>query len=388
MTRKIIHLDLDAFFCSVEERRNPSLKGKAFAVGGKPDERGVVASCSYAARQKGIHSAMPMSQAVGLYRNLIIIHSNYHDYSQASHEVMEILYSLTPQIEQLSIDEAFLDVSDLPEQAEDLARRLQKQINEQLQLPCSLGVATNKLLAKIANDQGKASRKSNSPPNAITVVPAGQEEAYISPLPTIALWGVGPKTAARLAELGMHTIGDIARRSESELVSLFGKNGRDLALRAHGIDESQVVTSRETKSISQETTFVKDVIDQAVLERTIQELSAEVGNNLRSEQLFGKTVKIKLRWSDFTTITRQTTLAQPTDQDSEIIKAALSLFSKIWEKRRPVRLIGVGISNLGTPARQLNFWEVPSEKEQRLRAALDSLQQRYGEKAVRKGGPR
>jgi DNA polymerase-4 len=386
MVRKIIHLDLDAFFCSVEERNNPALLGKAFAVGGKPDERGVVASCSYAARQKGIHSAMPMAQAVRLCRDLIIIHSHYQDYSHASREVMNILHNLTPLVEQLSIDEAFLDLTDLPESAEVLAHQIQKQINDQLKLPCSLGVATNKLVAKIANDQGKSARRGSSPPNAITVVSPGQEAAYLAPLPAIALWGVGPKTSLRLAELGMHTIGDIAKRSEAELINLFGKNGGDLAHRARGIDDSPIVTSHETKSISQETTFTKDVRDQEILEATIRELSTGVGKHLRSEHLFGRTVKIKLRWSDFTTLTRQLTLPRQTDQDDEIIAAALTLFQKTWEKRRPVRLIGVGVSGLGSPVQQLNFWEIPSEKKRKLQDVLDKLRARYGEEIVRKGG--
>ena len=227
--RKILHLDLDAFFCAVEEQQNPDLVGKAFAVGGRPESRGVVASCSYAARQFGIHSAMPMARAVQLCSDLIIVPNRHGLYRQISHEVMSRLNALTPLVEQISIDEAFLDVSDLPEPAAAIAARLQDTIHQELGLPCSLGVASNKLVAKIANDVGKSQAWSNQPPNAITVVAPGEEAAFLAPLPVRALWGVGPKTADQLAALGLLTIGDIARWSEEDLIRRFGKHGQDLA---------------------------------------------------------------------------------------------------------------------------------------------------------------
>ncbi|MBI4771414.1 MAG: DNA polymerase IV, partial [Chloroflexi bacterium] len=206
MPRKILHLDLDAFFCAVEEQRDPALRGQAFAVGGRPEARGVVASCSYAARRFGVRSAMPMARAVKLCSGLIIVPSRHKVYSDVSRQVMERLYDLTPLVEQISIDEAFLDVSDLPESGEALARRLQATMRDELRLPCSLGVATNKLVAKIASDVGKAAARTGAPPNAILVVPPGEEAAFLAPLPAAALWGVGPKTATRLAGLGIHTI--------------------------------------------------------------------------------------------------------------------------------------------------------------------------------------
>ena len=208
--RKILHLDLDAFFCAVEELRDPTLKQKPFAVGGSPEGRGVVASCSYAARQFGVRSAMPMSEAVRCCPNLIIVGNARGEYSRMSGRVMAYLHDMSPLVEQISIDEAFLDVSDLPDEAEILARRLQSTICTELDLPCSLGVATNKLVAKIANDVGKVRVRSGDYPNAITVVPPGEEAAFLAPLPVRALWGVGPKTAERLAAWGMNTIGDIA----------------------------------------------------------------------------------------------------------------------------------------------------------------------------------
>ncbi|HKZ68683.1 MAG TPA: DNA polymerase IV, partial [Anaerolineales bacterium] len=211
MPRKILHLDLDAFFCAVEEQRDPSLRGKPFAVGGKPEERGVVASCSYAARQVGVRSAMPMSRALKLCPGLLIVSARHRAYGQTSDKVMAVLHDLTPLVEQISIDEAFLDVSDLPQSAEAIARELQRTIRDQLNLPASLGVATNKLVAKIATDVGKAAARTGDYPSAVMVVPPGEEAAFLAPLPAIALWGVGPKTADQLARLGLKTIGDIAR---------------------------------------------------------------------------------------------------------------------------------------------------------------------------------
>lgn len=384
--RKIIHLDLDAFFCAVEEKLNPSLQGKAFAVGGRPEERGVVASCSYAARRYGIRSAMPMARALRLCPQLIITPSQHGKYSQLSRQVMAHLQAITDQVEQISIDEAFLDVSDLPEPAESIARRLQAQVREDPGLPCSLGVASNKLLAKIANDVGKASFRGDGPPYAITVVAPGREAAFLEPLPVETLWGIGPKTAERLDELGIRTIGDLAKRPESQLVRLFGKNGHDLAQRARGIDERPIVTSHEVKSISQETTFAKDIHDAKALEHTIFEQSAGVGKRLRRNRLTGTTVKIKLRWSDFTTLTRQVTLEHATDQDGEIYQAALALFYKAWHPGRPVRLLGVGVSSLREPVRQLSLWDADAEKSRQLQTAIDQLRQRFGQQILLRGG--
>ena len=385
MPRTILHLDLDAFFCAVEEIHDPSLRGKAFAVGGRPDERGVVASCSYAARQFGVRSAMPMSRAIRLCPGLLIVSHRHGAYGEMSHKVMERLGALTPLLEQISIDEAFLDLSDLREPAAQIARRLQAQINNELQLPCSIGMASNKLVAKIANEVGKKAAKGNAPPNAITIVPAGEEAAFLAPLPVSMLWGVGPKTEARLAELGIRTIGDIAKWAEADLGSRFGENGRDLARHARGVDDRPVVTERETKSISQEVTFSRDVRDDAVLVHTIKEQSAEVARQLRRSNLAGATVKLKLRWPDFTTLTRQTTLRMPSDQEDEIASTALALLAKVRAPGKAVRLIGVGVSGLQEPVRQLELWDMGAEKNRKLQAVIDALQEKYGEKAISRG---
>lgn len=385
MHRVILHLDLDAFFCAVEELRDPSLRGKPFAVGGKPDERGVVASCSYAARALGIRSAMPMGQAVRLCRNLIIVPGRHSAYGEMSRQVMERLRNLSPLVEQISIDEAFIDISDLHEPAVQIARRLQEQIREELRLPCSVGVAANKLVAKIATETGKKAARGPDSPQALTVVEAGTEAEFLAPLPVNMLWGVGPKTEKKLAELGIRTIGQLAALGERHLASLFGENGRDMARHAQGIDERPVLTERETKSISQETTFTRDVNDDKVLEATLREQAAEVARNLRREHLAGATVKLKLRWADFTTLTRQTTLLVPTDQAADIFEAAVALLRKLRENRSPVRLLGVGVSHLGPPARQMELWGQDAEKARKVQAALDELQEKFGKNIIDRG---
>ena len=385
MPRTILHLDLDAFFCAVEEIHDPSLRGKAFAVGGRPEERGVVASCSYAARRFGVRSAMPMSRALRLCPGLLIVSHRHGAYGEMSDKVMERLNHLSPLVEQISIDEAFVDISDLREPPLEVARRVRDQINRELGLPCSVGVAGSKLVAKIATEVGKKSAKKESPPNAITVVPPGQEAAFLDPLPVDLLWGVGPKTAARLTEYDIHTIGDIARRPAADLVRWFGENGRDMARHAQGRDESPVVTEHEVKSISQETTFARDVRDDKALADTLRSLSAQVGRRLRQSDLAGTTVKLKLRWPDFTTLTRQVTLSQPTDQDEEIYATASGLLASVRSPGKAVRLIGVGVSGLGAPVRQLELWGQEDEKSRRLQATLDSLHERFGDQSIQRG---
>lgn len=386
MTRTILHLDLDAFYCAVEIQRDPSLDGKPFAVGGQPDQRGVVASCSYQARRFGIHSAMPMSRAVQLCPDLIIVSRHDGKYGEASREVMARLKQVTPFVEQISIDEAFLDVTGLPEAGLLLARRLQAEIREEPGLPCSFGIATNKLVAKIANTVGKSKANTDGPPNAISVVLPGREARYLSVLPVNALWGIGPKTGERLNRMGVKTIGDLAKIPEARLVKLFGKLGADLARRSRGIDDHPIITEHEAKSISRETTFVRDVNDAETLYKTLRQLSDGVGWRLRRAGLTGKTISIKLRWTDFSTITRQLTLHHPVDQDSEIYQAARQLFEQAWVPGRKVRLIGVGVSGFETTGRQLSLWEGEQDKQDRhLQSTLDELRERFGERIVKRG---
>ncbi len=385
MTRTILHLDLDAFFCAVEENRNPALRGQAFAVGGAADARGVVSSCSYPARRFGVHSAMPMSQAVRLCPGLIVVPANHTAYSAVSHEVMARLSEVTPLIEQISIDEAFMDVT--LQDGAALAARLQRRINEELKLPCSFGVASNMLVAKIANNVGKAEKGKDAPPNAIRVVPAGEEAAFLAPLPIRELWGVGPKTAERLHALGIQTIGDLARWNERDLISLFGKHGAEMAQHARGQDSRPVEPESEAKSISRETTFTRDVTDLDLLRRTIRQLSEGVGWRMRKAGLRGNTVKVKIRWSDFTTLTRQQTLPQGVESDAEIEQTAQALFRAAWQPGQAVRLIGVGVSGFEESAAQLALWQENSgdEQQRKLQSTLDDLRSRFGENIVKRG---
>lgn len=385
MPRTILHLDLDAFFCAVEELQNPSLRGQPFAVGGRPEERGVVASCSYAARALGVHSAMPMSQAIRLCPRLIVVTHGRGKYGEMSRQVMARLHQLSPLVEQISIDEAFVDLSDLREPAVEIARQLQNQIWEELRLPCSIGVASNKLVAKIATESGKKAARGPDYPRALTVIQAGAEADFLAPLPVARLWGVGPKTEKRLAELGLQTIGQLAALGEARLGALFGENGREMARHARGEDERPVTSEHVTKSISQETTFARDVRDGLVLEATLKELAAQVGENLRHEHLAGSTVKLKIRWPDFTTLTRQVTLPVATDLNEEIFQAARSLLQKVRAANQPVRLLGVGVSHLGPPIRQMQLWGQASEKQRKLQAALDQLEEKYGKKVIERG---
>ncbi len=384
--RKILHLDLDAFFCAVEELRDPNLKGKPFAVGGSPEGRGVVASCSYPARQYGVHSAMPMAQAIRRCPELLIVRHGHNVYGEYSRKVMAKLREITPLVEPISIDEAFLDVSELPDEADMLAYDLQATIKRDLALPCSLGVATNKLVAKIANDIGKGRVRTGDYPNAVTVVPPGQEAIFLAPLPTRALWGVGPKMEERLAVLGIHTVGDIASWPEQDFAQRFGKHGQDLSRRAKGLDDRSVVTEHDVKSVSKEITFAHDVADERELERTLRRLSEGVGRNLRRKELHGSTVKIKLRWPDFTTITRQITLTAPTNQDETIFTSARKLFRVEWRAGQAVRLIGVGVSGLNDGYRQLSLWDDTNAADEKdLQKVLDELRKRYGRNVVRRG---
>jgi DNA polymerase-4 len=383
--RTILHLDLDAFFCAVEELDNPSLAGKPFAVGGKPEERGVVASCSYAARAQGVRSAMPMSRALRLCPELIIVPPHRSRYSHMSQQVMDRLHNLAPLVEQISIDEAFVDISDIRAPAAGIGRKIQQQIMDELRLPCSVGIASNKLVAKIATETGKKGARGTSAPAALTVVEAGREAEFLSPLPVFMLWGVGPKTEEKLSSLGIHTIGQLAAAGAETLAALFGENGRQMWNHARGVDERPVTPEHATKSISQETTFARDISDDKTLEQTLKELSAEVGRNLRREKLAGTTVKLKLRWPDFTTLTRQATLPTPTDLDEEIYQTALGLMRKVRASRQPVRLVGVGVSGLGEPARQMELWDTQTEKQRKLQGVIDELKNKFGDKMIKKG---
>jgi len=385
--RTILHLDLDAFYCTVEERRNPALRGTAFAVGGAADGRGVVSSCSYEARRFGVRSAMPMGRARTLCPHLRCLPTCFPAYRAASTQVMDRLRAVTPRLEQISIDEAFLDVTALPESGRVIARRLQRQILGELGLACSLGIAPSKLVAKIATDVGKAAVNSGCSPQAICEVMPGTEAAFLAPLPASALWGVGPKTEEKLAELGLHTIGDIARRPADDLRRRFGRHGEALSRHARGLDERDLTTDREAKSVSKETTFARDVTDGETLKQTLRDQIRAVCQQLRKEGVCGTAVKLKIRWPDFVTVTRQLSVASATAEETVLWPLALRLFEQVWPAGQPVRLLGFGVSGLEVPA-QLNLWDTgPAEeaaKELRVQKALAAVTAHLGPGVVRR----
>jgi DNA polymerase-4 len=376
MARTILHVDLDAFFCAVEALLDPDLVGKAFVVGGRPETRGVVSSASYPARKFGVRSAMAMAQAVRLCPKLIIVPPRHRIYSEHSKQVMQVLKEAAPLFEQISIDEAFLDVSDDPRTGIQVAAELQVEIEDRFHLPTSWGVAGNKLVAKIATEIGK--------PKGLIDVPPGEEAAFLAPLPVQMLWGVGPKTQNRLAKLGVHTIGELAALPSSLLEQRFGEHGLDLATKAIGTDNRPVGGYWERRSLSSERTFDRDIADENELKRMLRRLSEQVGYRLRKEDLAGRTVKVKIRWENYETLTRQTKLEQPTDHDAEIYQSALQLFQKEWRKGRRVRLLGVGVTDLSSPIRQLDLFEQSWEKDNKLLKAIDEIRARYGSHALRR----
>jgi len=386
--RKILHVDLDAFFCSVEELLDTSLKEKAFATGGTSDGKGVVTSCSYAARLHDVRSAMPMQKAIRLYPDLITVRGHYEYYSRYSRRVMDILQDITPLVEPISIDEAFLDVSDLPQDSENIALDIQMRIKKETGLPCSIGAASNKLVAKIATNIGKSDHKKPTPPMAIKVIPPGREKSFLMDLPIREMWGIGPKSEELLHDFGMETIGDIQHVQIEKLEKIVGSFAITLKRRAQGIDNRPVGNNENVKSISNERTFFDYLKEKPEIYSVIKDLSEKVGKRLRERGLSGRTIRLKIRWPNFDTITRQLTLNQPTNHDSVIFSSSQNLFEKVWVERKGVRLIGVGVSKLESDIHQLSLFNKNFEKEKMLLEAMDDLQERFGKEIIHKGSGR
>ena len=337
--RHILHADFDAFYTSVEQLDDPSLRGKPVVVGGSPEGRGVVASASYEARRFGIHSAMPMRTAFQRCPQAIRVSPRFDRYSEVSRRVMAMFREITPLVEPLSMDEAYLDVTDLvtPDNPpEKIAAGLKEQVRSELELTISIGVATSKSVAKIASDMDK--------PDGLTVVPPGTEREYLVPLSVDKLWGIGPKTAARLNADGIQTVGDLASMPDEWWATHFGRTGAHLRVLAVGEDESPVVVERQRKSVSAETTLAEDTGDPEVLYELVDLLSFRVGRHLADREMRGKTVKVKLRLADFTTFTRQRTLASVPETPEEIAEAARALVARELSPGREFRLVGVGVS--------------------------------------------
>jgi len=373
MPRTIFHLDLDAFFCAVEELYTPALRGKPFAVGGKPDERGVVASASYPARNFGVHSAMPTAQALRLCPRLIIVPGRHNVYGDYSRKVMDLLRQYTETLEQISVDEAFLDLTGFAHEPKTLALEIQRRIHAELKLPASIGVATSKLVAKMASGRAK--------PNGVLVIEAGEEARFLAPMGVGELWGIGKVTVPRLEAMDIRTIGDLQKTNPNNLRPVFGRFTEQTLSHAHGQDSSPVEVDRETKSISEERTFAKDIADRQALRNVLLRLSDEVAARLRKHGYFARTIQLKLRWHDFKTVTRQTTLNQPTQLGEEIFAAVEPLWLATWKRGEKVRLLGVGASSLGEGA-QLSMFEDAQQPKLTLAKTIDQLREQYGDAIV------
>ena len=352
--RHILHADFDAFYTSVEQLDDPSLRGKPVVVGGSPDVRGVVASASYEARKYGIRSAMPMRTALQRCPHAVRVGSRFGRYREVSRKVMDIFNELAPLVEPLSLDEAFLDVTErvTPTRAsQDIARLLKRRVKDELGLTISVGVATSKSVAKIASDLDK--------PDGLTVVAPGTEREFLAPLPVGKIWGAGPKTQERMKADGIETIGDLAQKSEEWMRQRFGSNGPHMRELALGIDERPVQVNRDTKSVSSETTLVTDTGDADALEELVNRLSHDVAGDLERKGLWARTVKLKLRLSDFTTFTRQITLPEPVQTSDQIAEPANALLTAELGPGRLFRLVGVGVSGFDQP-------EEPEVRQPRL----------------------
>jgi DNA polymerase-4 len=380
----ILHVDMDAFYASVEERERPELKGKPVIVGGSPTGRGVVAAANYKAREFGVHSAMPASKAVRLCPEAVFLPSRIDFYAEVSERIQKIFHDYTPLVEPLSLDEAFLDVTASERRfggAESIGRTIKRRIKEELRLTASVGIAPNKFVAKVASDVGK--------PDGFVVVAPGGVQAFLDPLPVGRLWGVGKVTRGLLEEKGIRTIEQVRRQPSGMLHDLLGKWGDHLWELAQGRDDRAVVPDREAKSISHETTFETDHRDLRLLQSYMVELAGQVARRLRRHGLYTRTVEIKIRFADFKTITRSHTLSKATDTTRDLISAAVELLKmNLPKKHRGVRLIGMGVSHFvsGDPAQGDLFVDQATQKQRRIDAAADRITSKYGESALKRGG--
>jgi len=385
MNSVIYHVDMDAFFVSVEELYDPSLRGKAVIVGGNPNHRGVVAAASYEARRFGVHSAMPLRAAARLCPHAIFLPPRRERYTAASRRIREIFSEFSPQVEMVSVDEAYLNLTGTerlwgpPLRA---AHRLHEEIARRTRLPCSIGVSNNRLASKIASDQAK--------PNGILWIMPGKEAAFLAPLPVSKIPGVGKVTGAALGQMGVRTIGDLARLQRSFLESALGQYGISLSALARGEDVSAArpdsddwETEDHAKSIGHEVTFAEDIGDAAELEAVLADLSQRVAARLREHGVHARTLTLKLRYGNFQTISRAATLPESTQLDGVILDAARRLLRRHWDRRRKVRLLGVQASGLASVAGQANLLEASHHhKWGRALAATDRLRDRYGFSSV------
>jgi DNA polymerase IV len=380
--KHIIHLDMDAFYPAVEALDNPDLRGKPVIVGGSR-KRGVVSSASYEARKYGVHSAQPMATALRLCPHGIYVPVRMSRYKEISDQIFEIFYRFTPLVEPLSIDEAFLDVTGsvrLFGKPEDIARTIKETVLKETGLTVSAGVAPSKFVAKIASDMQK--------PDGLTIVHPGRVREFLDPLPIHKMWGVGKVTQEALSLLNIHTFRDLSRTPVELLEQKFGKYGLKMHQLSLGIDEREVVPEYDAKSIGAEETFEEDLNALDPARRGLLALAHRVARRMRKEEVAGRTVTLKVKYSDFTQITRSAMLPESTDDAPEIYSAACALLEKTAVGKRPVRLLGISISHLSADSEhQLPLFSLPgrSLKKGKLNTALDSIQEKFGSKGIRPG---
>ena len=380
----ILHVDMDAFYASVEEREDPSIVGKPVIVGGTPASRGVVAAANYEARKYGVHSAMASARAYRLCPQAVVIRPRIDFYAAVSRQIREIFARYTPVIEPLSLDEAFLDVRGsqaLFGGVTRIGKLIKTQIRDELRLVASIGIAPNKFVAKIASDLKK--------PDAFVVVEPAQVQSFLDPLPVTRLWGVGKVTADVFSRVGLQTISQLRKLSAKELTDLIGNSGEHYWRLAQGMDDRPVVPDREAKSISHETTFAEDIQDDEVLRDWLAELVDQVARRLRGNDLQGRTIEIKVRFADFQTITRSYTLREATNITRELWDAAKTLFAqKVASQHPPIRLLGFGVHGIGpaVEARQQDlFGESKRERQQQLDRVADQIVAKFGSQSLRRG---
>ncbi len=379
MDRRILHIDMDAFFASVEQARDPSLRGKPLIIGGnKTDVRGVVSTATYEARAFGVRSAMPLAQAKRLCPNGIFMRGNHALYRDASRKVRAILESITPLVEAASIDEAYLDISgslNLFGGDDAIAMHIKKRIRDELSLPCTIAIASNKLIAKVATEFAK--------PDGYKSVPKGAEAEFLGPLPLRKLPGVGPRTCESLEAKGFRTIGDLAVMPQQELLKTLGSSALGLQRAAKGISTSKVTPHGVSKSISRETTFEADLTDWERIERVGIHLAERAAHALREEGLHCKCVGLKVRYADFETKTFTQSLTEPTCIDGDVIRVLRTLFPKARQRSAPIRLIGVALTGLNESQQLQLFDETKSDKWERVMKSVDDVRERHGFEFIR-----
>lgn len=378
MRRWIMHVDMDAFFASVEQRDDPALQGKPVIVCGK-SRRSVVATASYEARAFGVHSAMPLSQAKRLCPHGCFVAPRFEAYREASDAIHQVMLHYADAYEPISLDEAFLDISGMGSQYPTLGsigRAIKEEIRSAVHLTASVGIAPNKFLAKMASDMDK--------PDGLCIIPYGREQEVLAPLPVRRLWGVGSVTEKKLLAAGFRTIADIQEAAPEKLSALLGNQGPLLKALSLGIDERPIISSRQVKSIGDESTYEYDLTDRPTIDREIAIHSDIVAQRLRRHDLAARTISLKIRFASFKTIMRSLSLEEGTNLQETIDSACQTLLSRI-PLTEGIRLIGVTASNLGAPLSIPSLFSDKEEKRARAAKAMDSIQQKYGRKALRKG---